>query len=279
VVCHNDIVGFGDAIKNGEPHRAFDVYGNDVRSAYDNGAELDLGEGNVRLLRNRFTNVFVPLSFQPVYGGPAYAIRNVAVNVVHEQLKFHGVFGDAGPSGVLAYHNTFVSSDIALTLQTPVPSANFALENNLFVTRADLAGQRIVDWTGPVVGGRFESDGFFPSGSFVFNVPPDGFLVFPDLAALQGFGWETQGRILTAPIFASGLVAPADFTVTMTPQDVTLAAASNAVDAGRVLPNVNDGWVGAAPDLGALERGCALPIYGVRPPGVDETSQSFGCAL
>jgi hypothetical protein len=279
VVCHNDIVGFGDAIKNGqEGSRAFDVYGNEVRSAYDNGVELDHGEGNVRALRNRFTNNFVPLSFQPIFGGPAYAIGNVAVNLIHEQLKMHGVGGDTGPSGVLVYHNTFVAPDSAITLQTSAASHNFVLENNLFVTRSALAGTRIVDWTGPIDQARFEHDGYFPDGSFRLNLPPAGLVSFADLVALQAAGIETQGVLLAEPIFASGLVAPASYTLTLAPQDVTLSTSSNAVDAGSALANVNDGFTGAAPDLGALERGCPLPIYGVRPDGVDESNQPFGCA-
>jgi hypothetical protein len=279
VVCHNDLYGFGDSIKNGQDGaRSFDVYGNEIRSAYDNGIELDLGEGNLRALRNRMTNAFVPLSFQPVYGGPAYALRNIAVNVIHEQLKFHGVFGNSGPSGVLAYNNTFVSQDIAVTLQTPVASHNFELTNNLFVTRASHEDGLIVDWTGPVDGGRFEYDGFFPDGIFRFNLPPLGHVAYDSFAGMQTAGLETQGTLLAEPIFASGLTAPADFQIEMSAQDVTLDALSNAVDAGAVLANVTDGFTGAAPDLGALERGCPLPIYGVRPEGIDETNEPFGCA-
>src|SRR5581483_8710144 len=49
VVCHNDLLGFGDALKNGgTAARAIDFYGNEVRSAYDDGIELDRSEGNVR---------------------------------------------------------------------------------------------------------------------------------------------------------------------------------------------------------------------------------------
>ena len=59
---------------------------------------------------------------------------------------------------------------------------------------------------------------------------------------------------------------------------VTLDAGANAVDAAEVLPNITDGYIGAAPDLGALERGCPLPIYGVRTNGVDESNESLGCA-
>ncbi len=115
VVCHNRIVGFGDAMKTEQDGaRALDFYGNEVLSAYDNGVELDVSEGNTRVFRNRFTNTYSPISFQPIYGGPAYALRNVVVNVADEQMKFHGLGGGSGPSGVLVYHNTFVSPAIAL---------------------------------------------------------------------------------------------------------------------------------------------------------------------
>jgi hypothetical protein len=39
---------------------------------------------------------------------------------------------------------------------------------------------------------------------------------------------------------------------------------SAAVDAGCVLPNVNDDFNGKAPDLGALEVGKPVPVYGPR---------------
>lgn len=37
-----------------------------------------------------------------------------------------------------------------------------------------------------------------------------------------------------------------------------------AVDAGQIIPNVNDGFKGDAPDLGALEVGMEMPVYGPR---------------
>ncbi len=37
-----------------------------------------------------------------------------------------------------------------------------------------------------------------------------------------------------------------------------------AVDAGVPIPNVNDGFAGRAPDLGALELGAPAPKYGPR---------------
>jgi hypothetical protein len=46
--------------------------------------------------------------------------------------------------------------------------------------------------------------------------------------------------------------------------DFRLKAGSKAVDAGQVLPTINDGFTGRAPDLGALEVGQPAPRYGPR---------------
>ena len=43
-----------------------------------------------------------------------------------------------------------------------------------------------------------------------------------------------------------------------------LKAASKAIDAGQVLPTINDGFTGKGPDLGALEYGRKDPHYGPR---------------
>ena len=51
---------------------------------------------------------------------------------------------------------------------------------------------------------------------------------------------------------------PKDFDFRLKPDAV-------AVDRGVPLPNVNDGFAGRAPDLGALETGRPLPHYGPRP--------------
>jgi hypothetical protein len=43
-----------------------------------------------------------------------------------------------------------------------------------------------------------------------------------------------------------------------------LKPTSKAVDAGELIPTVNDGFAGRAPDLGALEVGTPGPRYGPR---------------
>ena len=136
VVCHNTISGFGDALKVEEDgSSADDFYGNEVLWTYDNAIELDTSEGNTRAFRNRVTNSFVPISFQPVFGGPVYALRNVVVNVAEDQLKFYGLgtMPDETPSGVLVLHNTFVSPGPELLMASTVQSSHFVVENNVFV--------------------------------------------------------------------------------------------------------------------------------------------------
>ena len=46
--------------------------------------------------------------------------------------------------------------------------------------------------------------------------------------------------------------------------DFRLKPGSAAVDRGTALPNVTDGFTGQAPDLGALEVGRPVPVYGPR---------------
>ena len=276
VVCHNQIIGFGDAMKTAQPGaRALDFYGNEVLSAYDNGLELDFSEGNTRAFRNRFTNNYAPLSFQPVYGGPVYALRNVVVNVANEQLKLHALGGSPPqePSGMLILNNTFVSPALALNLQTPATSHHFLIANNLFVGPSP-PGPRVVDWSGVIDDGTLDFDGWFPDGTFDFDAPGR----WASFAAMQAAGvFETNGVLLAPPIFASGLVPPPTFRTTMAPQEATLASTSNAIDAGVVLANLSDQFTGTAPDLGALELGCPIPLFGVRPAGIDETNEPTGC--
>ncbi len=53
------------------------------------------------------------------------------------------------------------------------------------------------------------------------------------------------------------LYNPADF-------DFRLKAGSAAIDAGELLPTINDDFTGRAPDLGAYEFNRPLPHYGPR---------------
>jgi len=275
VVCHNRLTGFGDSMKTEwDGARSVDFYGNESLTAYDNAVELDASEGNTRCFRNRFTNSWSPLSFQPIYGGPAYAFRNVVVNVVDEQQKLHSLGGTNETVGALVFNNTFVSAKHAINLQAAATAHDFVLNNNIYFGPATLTAGKTVDWSAPIDNPIIDFNGYFSDGMFDFGT----FGKWANFAAMKAGGKiEGSGVLLSASTFASGLAAPADYKPALVPADVTLAAASLAIDKGKVLPNVTDDFKGTAPDLGALELGCPIPIYGVRPEGTDETNEPTGC--
>jgi hypothetical protein len=278
VVCHNRISGFGDAMKTEQDGaRAVDFYGNDILYSYDNGIELDGGEGNVRCFRNRFMNTWDALSVQPIFGGPAYIFRNIVINAIDEQMKFHGGGNPLQePAGILAFHNTFVSPGAALNLQTPVMSHYFIVANNLFVGPKSVGLKVSVNWDGRINHGIFDYNGYFPDGLFRFILEPRRTRTFPTLAVLQNAGIEAHGVALSQPIFQNGISAETSG-VSAAPADASLAPNSAAIDRGLPLPNINDDFTGSAPDLGALEAGCPLPIFGPRPEGIDESNEPLGC--
>ncbi len=275
VVCHNEVDGFGDALKVEQVGaRAVDFYGNDVNDAYDNAIELDQTSGNSRCFRNRFTNAYMPISMQPIFGGPAYAIRNLVVNAVVEQVKLHNE-----TVGVVLLNNTFMSSAYAFQVLDSTTAHGLIMENNLWIGPATPQGGRAVNWDQPVdpATDLLDWNGWYPDGQFHMGYGATG-ANYASFAALAAGGkYEAHGRVVGSDIFASGLVTPASYKTAVTPFDGKLAPGSDAIDHGTILPNVTDGFAGAAPDLGAQETGCPAPIYGVRPEGVDETNEPVGC--
>ena len=51
------------------------------------------------------------------------------------------------------------------------------------------------------------------------------------------------------------------------------------MDAGVIMPGINDGFTGSAPDLGALEAGCPVPFYGPRLEGTEAVTWRIRCGL
>jgi hypothetical protein len=253
VICHNTLAGFGDALGLSQPaeipNRAIDFYGNDVLWGGDDGIELDYSERNVRAFRNRFGNVAMGISFQPVWGGPVYAVRNIIYNTAVAPYKLN-----QEPSGMLILHNTSIRAGWAW-LQYGNSVANLSFHNNLTI-----GSDKAVHLTPYLDVAWIDYNGWSPDGEFKFDYSWDGF------ASLRRQSpYERHGRLLTSPLFLSTVAVPAKFEWFMAvPPTLMLHAESNAVDAGMKLPNINDDYTGERPDLGALERGRDAPAYGVR---------------
>lgn len=277
VVCHNTLSGFGDAL--GLTHNtnianiAIDFYGNEVLWTGDDGVEMDFSSRNVRVFDNRITNCGMGVSLQPVWGGPNYIFRNVIANAAHAPYKLNNE-----PSGFYIFNNTSMRTlgDQSygsyawpqlgyVTGGHQAYAANFQFKNNIVIGVAAPAR-----FTTAIMLGEIDYNGWTPNGTFIFDN-----MTWTNFADLQSRSpYEANGQILNSPIFQTPFSLPADYTTFWSPRDVTLAATSNAIDTGLVIPNITDGFIGAAPDLGAWERGAPIPTYGARTDTIAPSAPS-----
>lgn len=279
VVAHNEIRGFEDGVRLfAGGNRNVDIYGNDIQYTADDGLELDSSEGNIRVQRNRLVNIDSGISTQPAVGGPVYLIRNAVMNVRNEQIKFHavGVSGSfRSPSGVLAYHNTFVSPIRGLSMYAGVPGYDSVFRNNIFYGPSNATS--VVAWDGSMFGLSFDYDGFYPQGTSYWNWQGT-YVSYGTLANMFSGGLvEAHGLALPANLFRNGLAGGVNPDAYLPPQLELLSPGTNAIDTATPLPNINSLFSGAAADLGAIEAGCPPPTYGPRPAGINESNQVYGC--
>ncbi len=279
VICFNRIQGYRDCISTMEDRHTYnqfgiDIYNNDVYTGADDGIEADFCMGNCRVMRNRLTNCFMGLSSQPGLGGPIYFIRNAMYNLIEAAFKL-----ERGSGGNVFFHNTVVKVGDGLRVpHGPGAYYRTVFRNNLCIGGAG-GGKygRYTSGTGRAIYTP-ETD---PSNDFDYNgvgthgTPFEGrigallFSSFEELRALAG----TRHSIRVDMNVFDRVEFPNPPMPERGVPDLRPRAKSAAVDAGLRLPGVNDGYQGAAPDLGAYEVGKSLPHYGPRPEGVDEESE------
>ena len=103
------------------------------------------------------------------------------------------------------------------------------------------------------------------AGGNTYTAKPDAWVAYGTLEELRtATGQEKHGREVDYNIFER-LVAPSQNRHEVyhaMDLNFRLKAGSAAVDAGVPIPTVNEGFLGKAPDLGALESGAPEPHYG-----------------
>jgi len=292
VIAHNSIAFFHDSIgisTYGSPEEeqelkavSIDIYNNDLHLQVDDFVEADGGVHNIRIMRNRGVNTAQSgISAQPVFGGPAYYIRNILYNVQKGgALKIHG-----GVPGLTAYHNTFIAENNG---GGGHPNSNY--RNNLilgsdghtYISRFPYTTTySIADYNGYRPNQGPES----PEGQFRWLSPQGEWEEFKTLGELKkASGLEAHGIIVDYDDFEDlqkPIQGPVGTPLGEMPGPVYHAVDLNfnlnsngkAVDAGVVIPNVNDNFTGKAPDLGALEVGAPPVVYGAR--GLDPNQEFY----
>jgi hypothetical protein len=254
VVAHNRITNVADGISNGTYN--IDVFGNDIYDTSDDGFEGDPGGPNIRVWGNRIHNAaHNGISYQPQNGSPWYILRNQLVGFMEAPFKFRTT-----DRSIIA-HNTIVMWGQMFSVNDAHLLGSI-VKNNLWVS---VSGGRIWDFGSSVRNWRtdFNSDGFdWGSTTTPFRY---GGVLYSSLSAFAAAsGLETGGRQINRTTCFLTFNVPGPAPVPIPAQYMTLRSGCNAVDAGVILPNINDGFAGAAPDLGAFELGLPLPAYGPR---------------
>jgi hypothetical protein len=295
VICHNYVANFHDGIDHatygvpdGYPPYAhpdeypleevlardrvfvsIDIHNNFIVNMHDNFIEADGAMYNIRVFRNLcISGAAHALSSQTLFGGPAYFIRNIVYHapnsIKHAQ----------NPSGMVYYHNTLTARVLA------AQASNYHFRNNLILgwwpSETLFSVDTFTNYTSS------DYNGFSPdpqaADSFVWKSPPFRELKnYTDQRIKRKFGslkeysqatGQDQNSVLVDyDIFVNvGKPDTEDFARIYDAKelDFRLKPDAVAVDAGCVLPNINEEYTGKAPDLGALEVGEPDPVYGPR---------------
>jgi len=283
IIAHNAVAYFHDGIcistygpPDSDPERrasSIDIYNNDIHLSNDDFIESDGGTHNIRIFQNRGVNAaHNGYSAQPMFGGPVYFFRNVLYHVpAGGAFKF-----GAKPAGMFIYHNTLIGEQTARD-----PYSNSHWRNNLFLGR-DTPNRGVMTWANATENYSSDYNGYRPNrsvrGQYTWLAPASGGTAYEpkdtdwrSFATLAEFreatGQERHGMELDFDIFES--LKPPDparrhLVYHAADLNFRLSPKAKAVDAGALLPTINDGFTGKAPDLGALEVNQPEPHYGPR---------------
>lgn len=276
-VCYNRIARSADGISYA--HTNCDLFGNDIFAMSDDPIEPDYGYANIRVWGNR-THGLTGMSFQPMFCGPWYIIRNHAITTGN-------VFKLRVQDRFVIVNNTFAG------WTTPVPHAHGLLtafsRNNIwmhlggseFLWQSNApdndkfrnAVTKHVQFDSPVANWKtdVDYDGFEFSAA---SLPPkrqapnpwnwigQRFSNLPSFSAVVGI--EAHGRVLNRARDFAAFALTRDTPGRDLPL-IQIAPNGQAKDAGVALPNIAEEFEGKSPDLGAFESGAPLPHFGPRP--------------
>jgi len=228
------------------PVHDMEVYDNVIVDQRDDDIEADGVCVNTRIYRNQLGRSGSPTSISPALPGPYFWVRNVMTDFMGSAVKFNTSTGRGTIRNIYYYHNTIVRTDSStdgenatLFLYDGTPSKNVFFRNNIFtgkhrsvVIQEDWVHKPDMDhdlWYAP------ESQPFVYWGSPGWKV---------DFA-----GWKTKTSGEAHGVWGDPQLDA----------KLVIASGSKAKDKGVVIPGINDGYTGTAPDVGHFELGGPVP--------------------
>jgi len=280
VIRYNDIVttedhGFNDAIGGGSNYsdvgnvnRDSDIYGNLIRSVWDDAIEVEGANMNVRVFGNYADQFFNGIATAATTKGPIYIFRNVVgrSRTGHRNTQ-GGAFiktGEREPYNGgrrFIFHNTVLQPNGAFHAFSGHVNPNCVTRNNIFDVPGRLATEKEKDpagdydydyYSGVSMGVAKEPHRInlstTPSGTRLY-MSSTGLEFYPR-AWINSIAWGRypyqfgdQKRDITDPV---------------------LQIRNPLIDSGLVLNGFNTDFEGAGPDVGAFEVGAAPAQYGRR---------------
>jgi hypothetical protein len=264
VIRYNEIYSddehyFEDCISTGNnnfPNRDSDIYGNYVANCWDDGIEAEDDNCNVRIWGNFIEWTYVKIAVAPTAVGPIYIWRNVSGvgrrdDIQHWNDVSRGGFlktSDGGGGGkIYVFHNTLLQPEQPPGVDYPLgcdrgfghggPMLNTMSRNNIL---------QIHNPGHPSIRDR----NYDPLADYDYDLYNGYIEARP--------GMERNG-INGVPIY----IPSSGYDRTTNIGIFELSSFSPGYDAGEVIPNFNDNYNGAAPDIGAHEAGSPPMEFGV----------------
>ena len=272
-VFNNSLSGFGDslAVHSNVQNVGVHFYRNEIKFSGDDAFEGDHAVRNVTFYDNRVHNAMTLVSFDPVYGGPAFVFRNIAINIGRGPYKL-----TSRNTGHFLYNNTVVRTNGAKRWGW-VQSNNGAqvawgYRNNILIYRGtgdlmamEARGQDPIDfthnaWYPDKAVWWTSSGGSFKSMASARSGLPATKPVF------SGSSRRHDGDLITEANPFREEVALSNSYLTGVLQLYVPVLSDGAAPRGKgvAIPGITDGFSGSAPDMGALISGRPIPAWGDR---------------
>ena len=245
----NTIIGGHDGI-GGEPEDVpwgvFNgntlIEGNTVRDCDDDGIQVEGGTHNVTVSGNTISGCLIGVAFAPALGGPLTIVGNVITDPQPRRGQGPAMFkaGDDSSGEIRIYHNSFFAG---ATPADGFKQTNPNLANIHMLNNAIYAGRYVWETSSHSGIVSADYDALFTADGDRF-LKWDGTRYYSLSEVRTSTGQETHG--ITASDFAWDA-------------ELRPLAGSPLIDAGVVIPGVNDGYSGSAPDIGAFEVGAPSP--------------------
>lgn len=241
------------------PTENLDFHHNLIQGCNDDAVETDGAGSNCRIYANRFHDFLTGVSVAPAAVGPTYIFRNVLSDWRPSEefdgypFKFN-VSSSLPIQWVHLYHNTCTTS---------VPGQNgfwfkqYSNWTNVISRNNIYAGTRHALESAENVSAFVDLDYDCLYTTQASPLLRWAGVSYNTLALFASAVGEETHAVFSAPGFLNAAA-----------RDYYLAAGSALVDRGLPIPGVNDGFLGAAPDLGAFEQGGALRGITAGPGGV-----------